>query len=68
MTGCRRNEIATLHRFDVDLDAGELHLARDSVHEAAARIADRIGADLLSRGEGTGAEGHDRAARQTGGP
>ena len=39
MTGCRRNDITTLRWFDVDVDAGKLHLARHSVHKAAARVA-----------------------------
>jgi len=40
----------------VETTARYAHLARDSVHEAASQIAASIGADLLNRGAGTGAE------------
>ena len=36
-----------LGHSQVETTARYAHLARDSVHEAAARIADSIGADLL---------------------
>ena len=36
-----------LGHSQVETTARYAHLARDSVHEAAARIADGIGADLL---------------------
>ena len=39
-----------LGHSQVETTARYAHLARDSVHEAAARIADSIGADLLNAG------------------
>ena len=48
-----------LGHTQVQTTARYAHLARDSVHEEAARIAASIGADLLGGG-GTGADRHGR--------
>ena len=50
-----------LGHSQVQTTARYAHLARDSVHEEAARIAASIGADLLGGG-GTGADRHGRCA------
>ncbi len=42
----------------IDTTARYAHLERDSVHEAAARIAASIGTDLLDGGAGTNAQRH----------